>query len=76
MAAALDDALDGEPPVPVTGAGVFTATAPVIAVTHPQPFSADLVVAQGRVPRALAGEPITARWVVREVVLGVLPLLG
>lgn len=60
--------------VPVVGldelaAAVFAATGPVVAVTHPQPFRADLVLARGRVPRELAGVELRAEWTVTEVLL-------
>jgi hypothetical protein len=38
-------------------------------VTHPQPFQADLVLARGRVPKELAGLPVTASWTARSVAL-------
>jgi hypothetical protein len=47
---------------------LFEATEPLVPVTHPQPFQADLV-ARGRVPAHLAGEPISAEWTVTEVLL-------
>ena len=60
--------------VPVEGldelaAAVFDATTPIVPVTHPQPFQADLVLARGRVPSELAGRPVSATWVADEVVL-------
>jgi 2'-5' RNA ligase len=48
---------------------VFDATVGLVPVTHPQPFQADVVLARGRVPAALAGEPVTAEWTAREVAL-------
>jgi 2'-5' RNA ligase len=48
---------------------VFDATAGLVPVTHPQPFQADLVLARGRVPAELAGEPVSAEWTVHEVAL-------
>jgi 2'-5' RNA ligase len=59
---------------PVSGlddlaAVVFDATVGLVPVTHPQPFRADVVLARGRVPAALAGEPIEASWTAREVAL-------
>src|ERR687884_744001 len=53
--------------VPVTGLeelgrAVFEATEPLVPVTHPQPFRADLVLARGRVPAHLAGTPVHASW--------------
>lgn len=38
-------------------------------VTHPQPFQADIVVARGRVPAALAGERIEGAWVAGKAAL-------
>ncbi|MFI6095575.1 2'-5' RNA ligase family protein [Lentzea sp. NPDC051213] len=60
--------------VPVSGlddlaAAVFDATAPIVAVTHPQPFQADVVIARGRVPASAAGEPISGGWVADRIVL-------
>ncbi|TQM09683.1 2'-5' RNA ligase family protein [Pseudonocardia kunmingensis] len=59
---------------PVSGlddlaAVVFDATVGLVPVTHPQPFRADVVLARGRVPAALAVEPVEASWTAREVVL-------
>jgi hypothetical protein len=51
------------------GAAVFAATSPVVPVTHPQPFHAELVLASGRVPRELAGTPVEARWQADRLVL-------
>ena len=48
---------------------VFDATAGLVPVTHPQPFEADVVLARGRVPATLAGEPVAAEWTTREVAL-------
>ncbi|TWF79191.1 2'-5' RNA ligase [Pseudonocardia hierapolitana] len=48
---------------------VFDATTGLVPVTHPQPFEADVVLARGRVPAALAGEPVAAEWTAREVAL-------
>jgi hypothetical protein len=44
------------------GAAVFEATEPLVPVTHPQPFRADLVLARGRVPGHLAGTPVQGSW--------------
>lgn len=60
--------------VPVAGldelaAGVFDATEPLVPVTHPQPFRANLVLARGRVPPHLAGTELQAEWTVNEVLL-------
>ena len=51
------------------GAAVFEATTPVVPVTHPQPFHAELVLATGRVPRELAGTPVAATWRADRLVL-------
>ena len=53
--------------VPVAGldelaAVVFEVTSELVPVTHPQPFSADLVLARGTVPAQLAGQPLSASW--------------
>jgi hypothetical protein len=48
---------------------VFDATVGLVPVTHPQPFRADVVLARGRVPAALAGEPVAAAWTARAVAL-------
>ncbi len=48
---------------------VFDVTAPLVPVTHPQPFRAEIVLARGRVPKELAGRPLSARFTAREVVL-------
>lgn len=50
------------------GAEVFAATEPVVPVTHPQPFRADLVLARGRVPKDLVVE-LSLGWTVEEVLL-------
>lgn len=60
--------------VPVEGldtlaATVFDATVPLVPVTHPQPFQADIVIARGRVPAALAGEPVSGTWLAETVAL-------
>ncbi|WP_219418265.1 hypothetical protein [Pseudonocardia nigra] len=51
------------------GAVVFDATVGLVPVTHPQPFRADVVLARGRVPAALAGAPIAAEWVADRALL-------
>jgi hypothetical protein len=51
------------------GAAVFEATSPIVPVTHPQPFHAELVLATGRVPRELAGTPVAATWRADRLVL-------
>ncbi|MEJ3655966.1 hypothetical protein WEH80_23645 [Actinomycetes bacterium KLBMP 9759] len=50
-------------------ATVFDATIGLVPVTHPQPFQADVVLARGRVPADLAGEPVAADWVADAVFL-------
>ncbi|RAS71122.1 2'-5' RNA ligase [Lentzea atacamensis] len=60
--------------VPVSGldelaAAVFGATAPIVPVTHPQPFQADVVVARGRVPASVAGEAISGEWIADRIAL-------
>lgn len=60
--------------VPVSGlddlaAAVFDATAPIVPVTHPQPFRADVVIARGRVPAARAGAPISGEWTADHLAL-------
>jgi hypothetical protein len=52
---------------PVSGlddlaAAVFEATEDLVPVTHPQPFQANIVLARGRVPKDLAGDPISTEW--------------
>jgi hypothetical protein len=41
---------------------VFAATEHLVPVTHPQPFLGFLVLATGRVPSEVAGEPIDGTW--------------
>lgn len=48
---------------------VFDATGALVPVTHPQPFEADVVLARGRVPRELAGRPVSTSWTARSVAL-------
>jgi 2'-5' RNA ligase len=48
---------------------VFEVTSELVPVTHPQPFRADLVLARGRVPKELAGRPVSASWTARSVAL-------
>lgn len=50
-------------------AAVFGATEPVVPVTHPQAFAADVVLAWGRVPADLAGAPLQAAWTARSIAL-------
>ena len=51
------------------GAVVFEVTSELVPVTHPQPFRAEVVLARGRVPKELAGLPVSARWTARSVAL-------
>jgi hypothetical protein len=46
---------------------VFEATEGLVPVTHPQPFQADIVLARGRVPKKLAGRPVSASWTARSL---------
>lgn len=60
--------------VPVEGVdelseAIFEATAPIVPVTHPQPFHAELFVAGGRIPRGLDHIPLAGAWPVTEVLL-------
>jgi 2'-5' RNA ligase len=60
--------------VPVDGlddlaAVVFEVTEPLVPVTHPQPFRADLVLARGKVPKELGGLPLQAEFTVEQVAL-------
>ena len=48
---------------------VFEATERLVPVTHPQPFQADIVLARGRVPKELAGRPVSASWRARSLSL-------
>jgi hypothetical protein len=41
---------------------VFAATEHLVPVTHPQPFRGFLVLATGRVPVEVGGEPIDGTW--------------
>jgi hypothetical protein len=41
---------------------VFAATEHLVPVTHPQPFRGFLVLATGRVPAEVGGEPIGGTW--------------
>jgi len=50
-------------------AAVFAATEGLVPVTHPRPFQADVVLARGRVPKALAGQPVAAKWTARSASL-------
>jgi 2'-5' RNA ligase len=45
---------------------VFEVTQELVPVTHPQPFRADVVLARGRVPKELAGLPVSASWTARS----------
>jgi len=60
--------------VPVSGLDelseiIFAATEPLVPVTHPQPFHAELVLAGGRIPPQLAGAEVRGSWVVTGVSL-------
>jgi len=48
---------------------VFEVTGELVPVTHPQPFQADVVLARGRVPKELAGRPVSASWTACSVSL-------
>jgi len=48
---------------------VFAATEHLVPVTHPQPFRGFLVLATGRVPAEVSGEPLECRWRPTEVAL-------
>ena len=48
---------------------VFAVTAPIVPVTHPQPFQANIVLARGRVPTEVAGDPIALSWTADAVSL-------
>jgi 2'-5' RNA ligase len=48
---------------------VFEATEELVPVTHPQPFQADVVLARGRVPKDLAGRPVSGSWTARSLSL-------
>ena len=48
---------------------VFAATEHLVPVTHPQPYRGFLVLATGRVPVEVAGEPIEVTWRPDEVAL-------
>ncbi|MCW2721222.1 hypothetical protein [Pseudonocardia sp.] len=50
-------------------AAVFDATVGQVPVTHPQPFRADVVLARGRVPKNLAGQPVSCHWTADAVAL-------
>lgn len=41
---------------------VFAATEHLVPVTHPQPFRGFLVLATGRIPAEVGGEPIDGTW--------------
>ncbi|MFS8099657.1 hypothetical protein LFM09_21255, partial [Lentzea alba] len=60
--------------VPVSGlddlaAAVFDATAPIVPVTHPQPFHADVIIARGHAPASRAGQPISGEWTADRIAL-------
>lgn len=48
---------------------VFAATAHLVPVTHPQPYRGFLVLATGRVPADVGGEPVEGSWRPAEVAL-------
>lgn len=48
---------------------VFAATEHLVPVTHPQPFRGFLVLATGRVPKEVGGEPVEGAWRPGEVAL-------
>lgn len=48
---------------------VFEVTEDLVPITHPQPFSADLILARGKVPKELAGIPIHATWTAKALTL-------
>lgn len=67
-------ALGGWIGVPVSGlddlgAAVFEATAPIVPVTHPQPFRAFVWIARGRVPATAAGQAISGVWIANRISL-------
>ncbi|MET9632350.1 hypothetical protein ABZX92_33330 [Lentzea sp. NPDC006480] len=67
-------ALGGWLGVPVSGldelaAVVFDATAPIVPVTHPQPFHAYVWVARGRVRASAAGAAISGEWIADRIAL-------
>jgi hypothetical protein len=48
---------------------VLDATVGIVPITHPQHWRAEVVLARGRVPADLAGEPVCGSWVAASVVL-------
>ena len=48
---------------------VFAATEHLVPVTHPQPYRGFLVLATGRVPAEVEGEPVEGSWLPAEVAL-------
>lgn len=48
---------------------IFEVTSPIVPVTHPQPFQADIVLARGRVPSEISGHPVSASWTADAVSL-------
>lgn len=59
---------------PVSGlddlvAVVYDATIGIVPVTHPQPQRTEVVLARGRVPADLAGDPVAGGWVATRVAL-------
>jgi hypothetical protein len=41
---------------------IFAATEPIVPVTHPQPFFAEIMLASGRIPPQLAGAELRTEW--------------
>jgi hypothetical protein len=48
---------------------VFAATEHLVPVTHPQPYRGFLVLATGRVPAEVGGEPVDGTWRPDEIAL-------
>jgi 2'-5' RNA ligase len=48
---------------------VFAATEHLVPVTHPQPYRGALVLARGRVPADVVGEPVNGTWCADAVAL-------
>ena len=48
---------------------VFSATEPIVPVTHPQPFFAEIMLASGRIPPQLAGAEFRTEWMATSVQL-------
>jgi hypothetical protein len=43
------------------------ATEGLVPVTYPRPFPAEVALARGRVPKGLAGRPVSASWTARSL---------